>query len=146
MTIPGATNGTFGFWDPLQLPGHHLPVRTMLLCPCPDNNCNTRSNPQGRGSGCRVCVISTSEILGSCCTSAFYSLSAFIRPSPVSFAHPSHSPGFDQPPHVSNTITWAMQPGKHCRADFSWLPKLLRSNTGQPTEHTSLIKSPISPG
>lgn len=68
---------------------------------------------------------------------------AFIRPSPASFAHTNPFPGWPQISGLSSGTACPMQSGK---PDFSWLLKLWRCDTGPPTEHTSLIKSPISPG
>lgn len=74
---------------------------------------------------------------------AFCWFNAFIRPSPASFAHANPFPGCHQTCGMSISTAWSAQSGK---TDVSWLLKLRRCDTGPPTEHTSLIKSPISPG
>lgn len=93
-------------------------------------------------------LISTSQkSQGFCVHFGFYRLGAFLWPSPASFAHRNRSLCSDQTSRGTNSITWSIkQPGKCCTADASWLLKLLRCDTGHHQEHTSFIKSPISPG
>lgn len=157
ITSPGPTNGTFCFRQPRQLLCHRLCTRTMVLCPRPivlltatamfivikgraradytawdaekHGFCDIHKNP-----GLFVSIL------------AFSRLGAFIRLSPVSFAHANRSPALHQTFCASNSIPWSVRAGECCTADISWLLRLLRCDTRHSTEHTSLIKSPISPG